>query len=487
MNLRPYQAELKKNIYTQFRSGIKSVLAQLATGGGKTIIFSDIIKDGFFHGKRVLIMAHRKELIIQASTKLYDGFGIDSGIIKSGIQPHYERNVQVGSVQTLINRLDDIGIFDLIIIDEAHHHQGKNTYGKIIKYLTEKNPDCKILGVTATPCRSNGAGFKNVYDNIVLGPSINDLIKLGFLTTPKYYVTPIDLSDIKISAGDYNQKDLAEKYIQRVPPASLVANYKKVANGLRCIGFAANIEHSKDIVECFNSNGIPAAHVDGTTPEFLRNQAVNDFENGKILYLSNVGVFDEGFDLPAIEAVQLARPTKSLIKFMQMVGRALRTVEGKKYALVLDHAGVVTEHGPVEFERRWTIEGVSKETEQKFAYKNKETGEIYEPKQLPLNIDADNIELIELRIEDIVKRRLKKVKTDVIKKINFAKYKSYNPKWAWHQLAERVTGIDYEETEKKLLEIADVYCEIIGHKPGAAYYLVKNKMEEKYKKQKETA
>lgn len=481
MNLRPYQIESKKRIYELYRNGVNNVLLQLPTGAGKTILFSSIIKDGFENDRRTLVLAHRGELINQAADKLYKGYGINSGIIKSKVEKNYDRNVQVASVNTLINRLDEVGTFNLIIIDEAHHTQEGNSYGTIIKSLRDNNPNMKILGVTATPIRSSGGGFEGVFDELIIGISINELIEQGYLTPPKYYVAPVDLSDIKITAGDYNNKDLQEKYIARVPPISLVNNYIKVANGLKTIGFAANVEHSKDIVDCYNQFGIPAIHVDGTTPSDQRDNAIKLFQKGEIQVLYNVGVFDEGFDLPAIEAVQLARPSKSLIKYMQMVGRALRPANGKSHALVLDHAGLVTEHSPVEYKRNWSLKGVKNETEQRFVYRDKETQKEYKPKQLPLNIDMLNIELVELKPFEIKARKRVKLRRDVNVLVNFAKSKSYNPKWAWYKSAEKVTGLNQEEYELKLKEVAEVFCESVGYSPGASYHLVNNYLKKKQK------
>jgi superfamily II DNA or RNA helicase len=485
MNLRPYQLDAKKNIYDAFRNGTSKVLLQLPTGAGKTILFSSIISDGYAANRRCLVLAHRSELINQAADKLYKGYGIESGKIKAKLEKQYHLNVQVASIQTVINRLDEVGIFDIVIIDEAHHSQKKNSYGKILDSLKSANPNLKVLGVTATPCRSNGSGFDGVFEELILGISIKELIAQGHLTPPKYYVAPVDLSDVKITAGDYNQKDLSEKYIQRVPPHSLVSNYIKVANGTKCIGFAANIEHSLDIVECYNSQGIPAVHVDGKTPTEQRDQAILDFESGKIQVLYNVGVFDEGFDLPAIESVQLARPTKSLIKFMQMVGRALRPAKGKEYALVLDHAGVVTEHGPVEFARKWSLKGVSKETEEKFVYRDKETQKVYEPKQLPLNIDMDNIELVELKFNEIQARQHKVIKNSIAKNMGFAKYKGFKPMFAWYKSIEKINGLNKEEVEEKVKIYAKIFCELSDYKPGYAVYLVKNYMEDKFPEDKQ--
>ena len=485
MNLRPYQIDAKKNIYDAFREGTPKVLLQLPTGAGKTILFSAIINDGHAANRRCLVLAHRSELINQAADKLYDGFAIESGKIKAKLEKQYHLNVQVASVQSIINRLNEVGKFDIVIIDEAHHTQLKNSYGKIIKALTEVNPDIRILGVTATPCRSNGSGFEGVFDKLIIGISIKELIAQEHLTPPKYYVAPVDLSGIKLTAGDYNNKDLSEKYMAQVSPQSLVSNYIKVANGTKCIGFAVDIEHSKAIVDCFNSNGIPAVHVDGKTPADRRDQAIIDFQSGKIQVLYNVGVFDEGFDLPAIESVQLARPSKSLIKYMQMVGRALRPAKGKDYALVLDHAGLVTEHGPVEFARKWSLKGVAKETEEKFVYKDKETQKVYEPKQLPLNIDMDNIELVELKISEIKTRQQIAIRNKIAKNMGFAKYKGFKPMFAWYKSIDKLNALNREELEEKIKMHADIFCELSEYKPGYAFHLAKRYLDEKFPEDKQ--
>lgn len=487
MNLRPYQIDFKQKVYSAFRSGKQSVLGQLATGGGKTIIFNSIIRDGFDSGRHCLILAHRSELIQQAAEKLYKGHGIRCGIIKSGYTPNPYEQVQVASVQTLMNRK----LFrppHICIIDEAHHMQSKNSYGSIKNQILELNPNCKFLGVSATPCRTNGAGFNGVFEELIQGVPISELIKDGFLTPPRYYVAALDLKGIKISAGDYNLKELSSEYQKKVHAADLVSNWLKLAKGLKTIGFAVDVEHSKSIVSEFKKNNIPAAHIDGKTDDTLRKRTIRDFQTGSIQVLYNVGVFDEGFDLPEIEAVQLARPSKSLIKYMQMVGRALRPAKGKEYALILDHSGLVAEHDLVEKEREWTLDGVEmKETNKVLAFKDKLNGKVYKPEKLPFDIPMERIELVELQKEILPTLKLQKIAKEYYGLKTFADFKQYKGMWIWYQMARNVKkNLNIDKMKLELVDKAKFFCEMQGYRNGKANFLVEEYINQKFSKQTTT-
>lgn len=473
MQLRYYQIEAKKQTYEAMRQGVQNILLQLPTGGGKTVIFNSIIKDGVDAKKRLLVLAHRSELIQQAADKLYKAYQISPGIIMSGYPTSAFNMVQIASVQTLIRR-SLVKPPDLVIIDEAHHMQADNTYGKIKNMILETNPNCRFLGVTATPCRTNGSGFKGVFDILIQGTSIPELISNGFLTPPRYYVAPLELKGIKISAGDYNLKELSEEYQKRVHPIDLVDNWKKLANGAKTIGFAVDIQHSLSIVEEFKKHGIKAAHIDGTSKEDIRKRTIKAFEKDDIQVLYNVGVFDEGFDVPAIEAVQLARPTKSLIKYMQMVGRALRPANGKDFAIVLDHAGLVAEHDIVERERIWTLEGVEKKKSNKeTAFRDKETGKIYKPEQLPLDLPMQRIELILLTTQEQRHAVLTaKMERRFLVLAEQQKRNNYNPFWVWFRMAEKVKSS--QKQVENLQEIADYFCKYYDYPPYRAKYIVDN-------------
>ena len=483
MQLRPYQIDAKNKIYSAFKKGVQNVMLQLPTGAGKTILFSSIIQDGHKLGRKILVLAHRAELIDQAYKKLYYNYGIQAGIIKSGINADPLNPVQIASVQTMVNRKLFRPV-DIVITDEAHHQQAGNTYGKIKDYVLFLNPNTKFLGVTATPCRTNGSGFRGVYDELIQGVSITDLIKTNHLAPPRYYVAPLKLENVKISAGDYNLKQLSEEYQNKVHAKDLVHNWLKLAKGLKTIGFAVDIDHSKSIVEAYKDKGIAAAHIDGTTNDYIRERTIRDFQSGEITVLYNVGVFDEGFDLPEIEAGQLARPTKSLIKFMQMVGRALRPADGKRYAIVLDHAGLVAEHGIVEMERIWTLDGVEKKKKDKeLMFKDRLTGKIYKPQEIPFDIPMERIELIEYRYDPayLEKAKLQKIN----KKFEQLRYISHkrnlSAKWIWHKFIDGIKpDLDKAKTEKEVKIYADFYTEKMGFKPGYAHYLTKEFISNNY-------
>lgn len=435
---------------------------------GKTVLFGSIVKDGFESKRRTLILAHRSELLKQANEKLFYGYGVISSYIAAGYPMNHHNFSQIGSVQTMINRELRFPI-DLCIIDEAHHMQESNTYGKIKDYLLSLNPNCKFLGVTATPCRTNGKGFEKVFDKLIQGVSVSYLIQNNFLTPPKYFISPLDLGKIKVTAGDYNQKELSEVYQDKVHPFELVENWQKLANGLQTIGFAVDIEHSKKIVAEFNKHGIIAAHIDGTTHESIRDRTIKDYKNKKIQVLYNVGIFDEGFDVPEIEAIQLARPTKSLVKYMQMVGRGLRPVKGKEFALVLDHAGLVAEHDIVEREREWSLEGAPKsKSKKKTMFLDKATGKTYEPKQLPLDIPMQRIELVQLDNNDVASVDNPALKQKAVDLLQYAHHNNKKSFWIWYQLAKEVRVKSKAMARHRLYERAKVVCEVIGYSESFA-------------------
>lgn len=482
MELRPYQKNAKQQIYNAFREGKQSVMLQLPTGAGKTILFSSIVNDGHAQERRTLILAHRGELLQQAADKLNKGFGIRCGVIMAGYPTNQFCKVQVASVQTLVNR-KLLYAPNICIIDEAHHVQSKNTYGKIRDYILSINPNCKFLGVTATPCRTNGAGFKDIFDVLIQGTSIAELIKLGNLSPARYFVAPLDLGKIKVTAGDYNQKELSAVYQDKVHAENLVQEWKKLANNKKTIGFAVDIEHSKTIVAAFQKEGIIAKHIDGGTRDIERNKAVRDFAEGKIKVLYNVGIFDEGFDSPSAEVVQLARPSKSLIKYMQMCGRVLRPFPGKEYALVLDHSGLIAEHGLIETDRDWTLDGVTKrESNTELKFKDKLTGKTYKPDQLPMDIPMERIELVELTKELMDNAAKMKLISRWNELHGYCTDKGYKPFWIWYQMAKDVRIKSESKAREQLRERAIIFCNGMGYHSRTAIHLV-NEYIEKNKSQ----
>lgn len=355
MTIRPYQTKAEEDILTAWQS-CQRVMFQLPTGGGKTICVTNLIRHLIVQGKRIMFIAHREELISQAWQTFYKN-KIVSGIVKSGIEPNWALPVQIGSVQTMTRR-KALPKADYFIIDEAHHCLEDNSYGRIIK---EHYPEAFVLGVTATPYRLGGRGFTKVFDILIESVQLSDLIQMGYLVPLRYFVSSIpDLTNVKITAGDYAEEQAAKA----MGNAPIVESYKEHADGLTGLVFAVTVEHSKKIVEQYTTAGVRAEHVDANTPLDIRRGIFQRLRDRTTLIVVNVGIATEGVDIPNIDFVQLARPTKSLSLFFQMIGRGTRadneiikegnsdedrrfliSCSSKPHCIILDNAGLWAEHG----------------------------------------------------------------------------------------------------------------------------------------------
>lgn len=346
ITLRPYQDNAIRDIRDAYRSNYNAPLLVLPTGAGKTIVFTWIAANST---KRVLILVHRIELLRQTSDKLTQ-FGVDHGLISPKYRPQYHKRVQVASVQTLVNRMDCIDHPDLIIIDEAHHA----TAGTWRKVLNEFS--CRRLGVTATPIRTDGTGMGEVFDKIVEGPTVSELIELGYLTEPKIYApkTQIDLSGVKMRGGDYAKGDLANAMDKPTITGDAVSYYRKLADGVPAVAFCVSVDHAKHVAADFASAGYGAEAVYGGHPE--RDRILSQLGDGVDIVCS-CDLISEGTDIPAIGCAILLRPTQSEALYLQQVGRALRVYPGREYAIILDHVGNVLRHGMPDDVRAWSLEG----------------------------------------------------------------------------------------------------------------------------------
>ena len=356
VSLRPYQTKGIRDIFDAWnpnKQNRMNVLFQMPTGTGKTTVFSEIVRRARLKEKKVLIVVHRKELVEQIAERL-SHFQVEVGIISGTIQPDAEKEVQVATIQTLSKR--DYPQADIVIIDECHHAKAA-TYKK----LWEIYPEARFLGVTATPIRMSGEGFSDLFNTLITAGQLSEFVKAGYLVRVRHIVgiTP-DLSSIKIKMNDYALDELGELMQDENLMADLVESYLKKAGGKKMIVFAVNIEHSKLIVDNYLKAGIQAEHIDANTPKKEREQILQLFREGKIMVLSNVDIVSEGFDVPDCEAVQLARPTKSLGLYLQQVGRCMRPDIEKTEGIVLDNAGLWLEHGFCQQDRIWTLEGKKK-------------------------------------------------------------------------------------------------------------------------------
>lgn len=428
MELRSYQEETKDKIYSAFVKNNK-IMAQLPTGAGKTILFTSIAKDYTEQGKIVWVLVHRKELIDQTIQKAIK-YGIQFSVIQADYIYRAFSKYQVASVPTLVKRLDKFKEYekfqpDLIITDEAHHATAES-YRSIYRAF----PNAQILGVTATPIRTNGQGFADLFDSLVSGPTLKELINMGYLVKPKIFANsiPFDLKKVKVTAGDYNEKALYNAFEENCTYGDLVKSWRTQANDKLTIVFAINIEHSKNIVKAYREAGISAEHIDGTTPKNERDSILNKFKSGSIKVISNVGIVTEGFDVPACECVQLVRPTKSLALYLQMVGRGLRPANDKENAIILDHANCVYTHGFPEEDRVWTLSGTKKPENKVTLIRDKKTGEEYEPKELPKHIT--DIELVELDYDEIRLSFMNQL-------VETTKRRKFKIGYAWHKFLEK--------------------------------------------------
>lgn len=353
--LREYQDDLIQKARAEIRAGGQSVLMVAPTGAGKTALAAFMLGTASGRGKRCWFMVHRRELITQSS-RTFDKVGIPHGIISAGFTPDRRAGVQIASVQTLTRRMEGIPAPHMIVWDECHHIASTSWATIFSTY-----PDAIHIGLTATPCRLDGRGLGDWFNVMVEGPTTKWLIENGFLSPYKMFAPTIpDMTGVHMRGGDYVGKEAAAKMDRPSITGDAIQHYQRLCDHKRAIVFATNIEHSKHVVAQFNASGYPAAHLDGTTDRRIRDQTLRDFEAGRIKVVSNVDLFGEGFDLPAIEAVILLRPTQSTGLYLQMVGRGLRTADGKAHATILDHAGNVFRHGLPDEVREWNLDAKPK-------------------------------------------------------------------------------------------------------------------------------
>lgn len=360
--LRPYQQQMKEEVYSLWDK-MDNLMIQMPTGTGKTIVFTSVVRDIQRWCKvhspesKILIVAHRKELIMQASAKLKD---IPHGIIMSGTKQEMYHMVQVASIQTFMSCRNYETMrhyrFDFIIIDEAHHSIASG-YQK----LWEMYPHSKKLGVTATPWRMNHCGFRTLFSEIVISKPIEWFVNEHYLSNYDYIsirrnsetqkaVNSIDRYGVD---GDYLEAELSNVFDCDHIRAELYKSYKKFAEGKKGIIYAIDRRHAANIQDLYASHGVSIRMIDGTTPAEERKDIIEDFKAGIIRVIVNVNIFSEGFDCPDIEFIQLARPTRSLTMYLQQVGRGLRISDGKEKSLILDNVGLYNRFGTPMANRHW--------------------------------------------------------------------------------------------------------------------------------------
>lgn len=416
ITLRDYQQLAKEEIFSKWNR-VDNILYQMPTGTGKTRLFTSIIRDisiwGLRHNinYRILIIAHRSELIEQSSRSL-DKYRIKHGVLAGTMKDKRDltQAIQVASIQTITHpanqcMIDDLK-FDFIIIDEAHHAVA-NSYQK----LWEHCPDAKKLGVTATPWRMNNSGFAQIFDVYIPSMSIKDFIQKGWLATYQYYSIPTSSELVKSIEsirefdieGDYKNSALVEVCDTSKIRAQLYDSYEKNVLGKKGIIYSISREHSEHICLQYRSRGVAIENIDSKTPAKIREKVIQAFRNGEIDIIVNVDIFSEGFDCPDIEFIQLARPTKSLVKYIQQVGRGLRK-NGDKKCVILDNVGMYSRFGLPDEERDWEsfFYGEEKETSSTKGY-SRNNGSLREYVETDLSEGNEEMILIQdLEIPNVV-------------------------------------------------------------------------------------
>lgn len=354
-----YQAEMKERIDVAFRS-YRSVMVQMPTGTGKTVLLSEIVKGEEQRVKNpwVWIVVHRRELVEQIRDTLNTMLSCPYSTLDT-TSPLLSENsrIKVMSIQWLTRHYQDMAEKpSLIVIDEAHHAVAK-TYAEVMNAY----PEARKLGVTATPCRLNKKGFTDLFDVLLQSWPTKKFIADGRLSLYDYMSIKADSIDQRMvfgltkrgADGDFSLKEMSEKLDVQPSIERLCDTILRYASNKKGIVYAIDIKHAEHIAEQYRVHGIHAVAISSKTPNDERRLTIDKFKAGLIQVLVNVDLFGEGFDCPDVEFIQLARPTLSLAKYLQQVGRGMRVFEGKKFCLILDNVGLYRLFGLPSDERDW--------------------------------------------------------------------------------------------------------------------------------------
>ena len=349
MLLRDYQLEMVSRLeraWTRHRS----VLVQMPTGTGKTVLMAEVISKWVNHtptlpgvGARVLIVAHRRELIEQIK-RTVRAFGMtQDNVVVESIQ-----KLSVGGGDPVPSSGHPAPSFGLVIIDEAHHALAK-TY----RALWDRWPEARFLGLTATPCRMNRAGFLDLFETLIQSYPIQEFIRMGWLSDFEYVTAEPDNPILRQVAGltkrgldgDYQTKEMALVMDCEESVRHLYQTYRKFVDGKKGIVYAINREHARHIQEYYQRMGVNCCWIEARTPAKERDRLVQDYRDGLMDVVVNVDILGEGVDFPEVEFIQLARPTLSLSRYLQQVGRGMRISKGKDCVTILDHVGMYQAYG----------------------------------------------------------------------------------------------------------------------------------------------
>ena len=350
ITLRPYQQTIVQSVNEAFSKAPK-VLLQLPTGGGKTVIFCEIVKQYLAKNKKAIIVVHRKELLDQASAAL-SRLQIQHSLIAPGERVDPSHAVIVASVQSLNRRTLSFQP-DILIIDEGHHAAGNNNWTKAIK----KWPKAKTLGVTATPCRLDGKPLGNLFNILVSGPPTAELISQNYLAPVRVFSpqASVTAEGVGTRIGEYIQSQLTERFDTPEVAEEAVFNFKRICPDAKAIVFCCSVLHAEHTAQAFQHAGLSSACLHGKLSKLERESILQQFQEGIIQVITSRDLISEGTDIPDAQAAILLRPTKSESLYLQQVGRVLRTSPGKRFAFIIDLAGNTWKHGLPDEHREWSI------------------------------------------------------------------------------------------------------------------------------------
>ena len=459
--LRPYQTDLVQRLSKSWRGGHKAPCIVLPCGGGKSVIVAEIARRTAENGKLVLFLVHRKELCDQIRNT-FRSWGVDMDL------------VNIMMVQTASRRAEKMEKPSLIITDENHHSKAAS-YRKIYDAF----PDVYRVGVTATPVRIDGSGLGDVNDDLIIGVTAKWLIENHCLAPYDYYApSQLDTSSLHTKNGDFDMSEASELLEENCVYGDAIRHYKELANGMKAVCYCASLKYSVLMAERFCEAGIPAKHIDGSTPKAERDKTIEQFRSGEIKILCNVDLISEGFDVPDCGCAILLRPTKSLTLYIQQAMRCMRYQEGKR-AVILDHVGNVMRFGMPDADREWSLDVEKKK--QSF---------------MPDVIACENCCHVFLRKtrDGVIRKHCPKCgePLKIIKKAEEPKEKEIAEE-SGEKLAkiEDVPTIPAMPAQCKSLKDLQLYAKSRGYKPGWAFYrakamgFIKDKAKEKPKETKE--
>ena len=457
MQLRPYQHEAREAVQAEWAKGRKRTLLVLPTGCGKTIVFSKIIEDQVKEGKRVLVLAHRSELLEQASDKLRTATGLGTALEKAentSIGSWYR--VVVGSVQTMQRdkRLSQFSPnwFDTIVVDEAHHAISDG-YQRVLGYFEQSN----VLGVTATPDRGDMKNLGSYFESLAYEYSLVQAIKEGYLSKIKALTIPLslDLSNVSMSAGDFKASDVGtalDPYLEQIADEMV-----KQCADRKTVVFLPLVKTSQKFRDILNAKGFRAAEVNGESKD--RAEVLEDFENDRYNVLCNSMLLTEGWDCPSVDCVVVLRPTKVRALYSQMVGRGTRLHPGKEELLLLDFLWHTERH---ELCRPAHLICETPEVAQKMVENmEEETGVMLDLEDMEVKAAEDVVaqreEALAKQLEEMRKRKRKLVDPLQFEmSIHAEDLSNYVPNFGWEQAPA-------SDKQLKALEKYGIFTDEIGN------------------------